>query len=48
MPTIRIRTLTVRIAGRDVELECVCGFQLTQRNRDQIPERCLRCWRKWR
>jgi hypothetical protein len=44
----RTTALTVRLRGRDVELECACGFTLTQPLRAAIEERCPKCGRRWR
>ena len=49
MKTKRTNALTVRLAGRDVELECAgCAFTLLQELREPIPERCPRCGKLWR
>jgi hypothetical protein len=44
----RTNALTARVVGRDVLLECACGFTLRQELRAVIEERCPRCARWWR
>jgi hypothetical protein len=40
-------TLRVRVVGRDVQLECACGFTLRQERRGPIAARCPRCRKSW-
>jgi hypothetical protein len=47
MPAKRKAALTVRVVGRVVQLECVCGFTLTQRAREAIAEWWPKCRRGW-
>jgi hypothetical protein len=48
-PALDARRLpVVRLAGRDVELTCICGLTLTQPLRAAIAERCAKCGRYWR
>jgi len=39
--------LTVELVGRDVRLECACGFVIQQLARDAIAARCPKCGRRW-
>jgi len=51
MPKTQMRklpALTLRVVGRDLLIECRCGFMLTQPLRAAIAEQCPKCRRGWR
>ena len=44
----KTNALTIRLAGRDVQLTCACGFTFVQPLRAAIEPACPKCRRAWR